>query len=128
MNISPITAGSGEDSGQGKSSEVMSLATPSTATRGFIAGSRELAEADARTRTEAEARVAFARLQELAGGARAATLAWTNFSYLNTNGMAIDEQVAFDLERDRLEAARYQANALYGRARSEYAKTGTVTL
>lgn len=38
MNISPITAGLGEDSGQEKSSEVVSLATPSDTREGFTAG------------------------------------------------------------------------------------------
>lgn len=37
MNISPIAAGLGEDSGQGKSSEVLSLATPSVTEDGFVA-------------------------------------------------------------------------------------------
>lgn len=37
MNTQPITAGSGEDSGQGKSSEVVSLATPSSTEDGFVA-------------------------------------------------------------------------------------------
>lgn len=37
MNISPITAGSWEDSGQTSSSEVLSLATPSVTEDGFMA-------------------------------------------------------------------------------------------
>lgn len=62
MNISPITAGLGEDLGQEKSSEVLSLATPSPSSRGFIAHEPEhpyLAEAVRRAaspQTEAQAR------------------------------------------------------------------------
>jgi hypothetical protein len=76
----------------------------------------------------AEAPTALARLTELARAARAAQEDWNNFGYMNTSGMKIDEQVAFDLEKDRLYETRDKATFLYRRARAEYAKTGKVTL